>query len=48
MVEHFFAINISVCEFISMGTLMSQQFGSLLIILHSADLAKTEGWVARM
>lgn len=41
----YFAINISICKFISMDSLMSQTLGSLLIILHSADLTKTAGSV---
>lgn len=35
-------------EFIGTSTLMPQMLASLLIILHSADLAKAGGSVARM
>lgn len=33
-----FAIHVSTCEFISMGTLKSGTLDALLIILHSDDL----------
>lgn len=33
------AIHVSTCEFISMGALKSRTLDSLLIILHSDDLA---------